>query len=236
MLAKGSEEGIYFAFPRSTIEGIPIEAFNEHVSFDFVEVGCRGRGKAGHLKNKRELFYKFWGDNYKKPHNIQWKPLVFRTLAHFDIAYAGHVNEHKYSPDTIICCTQFTDEVLSKLDEHDREDIRKHVKTNKWMDEIDVILDDNAADGLYKLISDHRDVAKLAQVRGRLAELVIQGDIRRAIPAANFYRNSTINYFNKRYRNGTEIDAVTVFYGKQPYIEMIEHLRELDHLSVESKY
>ena len=70
-----------------------------------------------------------------------------------------------------------------------------------------------------------------------MAEILAQKDADNNLPPGmNLFRNGNIRYFNRRFRNGTEIDAVQTLYKEETYISWVEALRKLDHVTVRDKW
>jgi len=228
---------VFFELPQSSIKGIPVYCSNgEKICFGFVEVGCKPTRKRNQLRNKKQLFYKYWGDNYRQ--KLDWIPDVYRTLAHYDPTRDPELGGQKYGVDTILFYHYITPEMLSDMNDNDKEQIYKVVSSsNKRKGILEEIIENEDAVKLHALIVDGGHIPQIASLRGKMAEILALKDLERTMSnGMNLYRNGDIRYFNRRYRNGTEIDGIMTFYSEEKYVKMIENLHKLKHLEVKDRW
>lgn len=199
--------------------------------FGFLEVGCKARGKCVQLRDKRQLFMDFWQDTYSE---VSWQPQIYRMLAHYNPHPQDDHADWTHPPDVAIAYDYISSEMLSELDAKDKQQIFWVVNSNKKRrDMLEDILEMCDADRLHRLIVDGGRISSMAFLRGKMAEILAQRDLELCVPhGMSVYRNGDIHYFNQRYRNGTEIDAITTAYGEQAYGELLANLESQDHLQL----
>jgi hypothetical protein len=199
------------------------------LSMSFVEIGCRPQGKHVQLNSDKELFYKYWGDNYQE--QLGWKPEVYGILAHYAPTEEIIVGGRK-GLDVLL---QYNNLTTTQLETLTKEEIEKLLKATKGTAKsiIKLYLEHNNPKALHDLIIHGKRIEGLGTLRGTIAEILAQKDLEQQAPKEIIIqRNGIINYFNKKYAHGTEIDAVLFFYGIEPYQELIEKLRTQEHLEV----
>jgi hypothetical protein len=234
-----TDRPIFFEFPNSPIRGIPlISESREYLNLGFMEVGCKPTRKRTQLRDKKELFYKWWGDQYKNQHGIEWTPTVYRILAHYCPEIQPRLYARKTELDVVVLYTEISPEMLGGLNEYDKEQIYRVVKNNqRRRDLLEEIIETKDAESLHKLIVEGGRIPQVEMLRGKMAEILAQKDIEENLPfGMNFFRNSSINYFNRRYRNGTEIDGVLTFYGEETFMELVERFGTIDHLTIKDRW
>ncbi len=232
-----TENETFFELPRSSIKGIPLYSSNgEHICFGFVEVGCKPTRKRYQLRNKKQLFYKYWGDKYRR--KVEWIPEVYRTLAHYDPTKEPELGSWRNGVDTILFYHYITPKMLSEMNGNDKEQIYRTVSnSNKRRGILEDIIETENADKLHKMIVDGGDIPQIANLRGKMAEILVLKDLEKTmLTGMNLFRNGDIRYFNRRYRNGTEIDGIMTFYGKEKYLGIIKNLHQLEHLEVKDRW
>jgi len=228
---------LFFELPQSSIRGIPVySSRGEKISFGFVEVGCKPTRKRHQLRNKKQLFYKYWGDKYRR--KLEWIPEVYRTLAHYDPTREPELGNWRYGVDTILFYHYITPAMLGQMNNSDKEQIYRVVsRSNKRRDILEEIIETENSDKLHQMIVDGGNVPQFANLRGKMAEILALKDLERTLlTGMNLYRNGDIRYFNNRYKNGTEIDGILTFYGEEKYIGLINNLHKLDHLEVKDRW
>ena len=99
------------------------------------------------------------------------------------------------------------------------------------------IIETNDAKKLHQMIVNGGDNQNTSALRGVMAEVLAQRDVEYATPSGmNCFRNGDVRYFNRRYTNGTEIDAISTSYQEDIFVEFVENLRKLDHLTVKDRW
>jgi len=231
---------LYFELPESPIRGIPLYSSNgEQLSFSFLEVGCNPRGKCKQLQCKRELFHKFWGDNYRRRANgIDWNPLVYRCLSHYGKHDSISVGRRKFEVDVVLNYEHITPEMLDHLDEGDKLKIFKKVKSeSKKKELLEQILTNRDGEYLHRLITEGGSDPSQSMLRGTMAEVLALKDLELSLPTGmSLYKNGDIKYFNQRYRNGTEIDGIMTFYQEIQFMQLLDNLRNIPHLNVRDRW
>ncbi|MBT4539792.1 hypothetical protein HOI26_04320 [Candidatus Woesearchaeota archaeon] len=226
----------FFALPKSNIQGIPLYSGENNLQIGFIEVGCKPNKKRGKLKNTKQLFLKYWGDNYKQSVG-DWIPTVYRALAHYDPTKKPGLDFRKWELDVVLDYQFISEEMLKSLDEQDKKQVFHIVRKEKQRHILEEILKENDAERLHALIVAGGDKPQVAYIRGQMAEILAQKDADNNLPPGmNLFRNGNIRYFNRRFRNGTEIDAVQTLYKEETYISWVEALRKLDHVTVRDKW
>ncbi len=201
------------------------------MSIGFVEIGCKPKGKNSQLKNKRELFYKYWGDNYRYVYGIDWLPRLYRILAHYSPNSYLPLDYRKYSPDLIIMYSYIDEIMLSQITEEERKEIYRIAHNQKDKDLLEEIILTRDSERLHNLIIEGHNEYSL--LRGKIAEIFVLKDLEQNLPSEmRLFRNSEIHYFNKRYKNGTEIDGILFFYGKEIYKELVNSLKKIEHINI----
>ena len=136
-----SDVDIYFELPNSPIKGIPLVYLDNRISLGFVEVGCKSHNKVAQLKNKKELFYKYWADVYKKKLGLTWFPAIFRILAHYNPEEKLILNYPKYELDCTLTYHYISKKMLKNLTEHDKENIFYIVKNSTKKEVLEDIIE-----------------------------------------------------------------------------------------------
>jgi len=227
-----------FKLPESHIRGIPLVSGDQQLSIGLVEIACRRSRKRKQLRDKRLLMQKYWRDHYKRRHNIMWTPEIYRTLTHYDPDDDNPLPVGRGAdPDAIITYKYISQEMLAALTEYDKCQIYGVVERGRPRYVLEEILETNDAKRLHTLIAHQRDNPKMSDLRGKMAEIISQKDIEAALPEGmRLYRNSYVDYVNTTFRYGTEIDGILIFHGEEPYIVLLETLKELDHIVVRDKW
>lgn len=227
------EKAKYFYYPDDKKKKNPIEFYkNEnHLNFALIEVGCKQAKKRAALRDKKELFYKYWAETYRKQ-GIDWVPQIFKILAHYDpLGKERKAFDKKVKADHIIYCKNIDQKTLESLTEYDYNHIFHTVSSlSKKRDVLeDLIIYNKDAQALQYLIVKEGHKPEYSNLRGKMAEILIQKAIENAKPEPmSIKRNGRIKYFTKKfpkYNEGTEIDAIADFHGTQQYIQLIENLK-----------
>ena len=226
---------IYFELPDSSIKGIPIYHQDKKINFGFVEIGCKPDGKRAQLRDKKELFYRYWAEEYKKRFGLDWFPNIFRMLAHYDPTQDPRLNTKKVELDVTIFYQYITPEMISSLTQKDKQGIYSVIAENK-KNILEEIIETSDAARLHSLITLERENPQLSNLRGKFAEVLVLKDIFNSMPfGISLYRNGDIKYFNKRYDNGTEIDGILTFYDQLRFETLVERLSSLEHVVVKHR-
>ena len=228
---------LYFELPESPIRGFPLYSSVEiPLHLGFVEVGCRSRKKQEQLKEKRQLFYKYWGDKYRKIVGKEWLPPVYRTLVHYNSSVKVELGPRRSGLDAVITYLFISSELLTELNSEDKKKIYQSINDVKDLAILEDILETKDAERLYRIVTGKNALLQRSAFRGKIAEIMAMKDMNRALsPGMNLFQNININYFNKKYLKGTEVDAILLFYGEEPYVTLMEELRKLDHLKVKDR-
>jgi len=158
-------------------------------------------------------------------------------IPHYDPSNPSKLDVKKFSIDAALIYTHITQQMLSQLTEEEHSKIAAQIKAEPTKRLLEDILKANDAQYWNRVIFNARTNQEITNVRGKMAELLALKDIGSNVPSGmSLYKNEDIHHFNRRYRNGTEIDGVLTFYGEQPYIELIENLRHLPHLQVKDRW
>ncbi len=203
------------------------------VSFSLLEVGCKASGKVSQLVNKRELFYDYWDEFYSE--NIGFRPAVYRMLAHYDPqGLTRTLQNYNHDIDVVINYSYIPKDALLMLDEEDKKEIyRAANSTESTKARLEEIIEDSDAEQLHSMIVKRIQDNEISLIKGKVAEIIVQKDIQAWISDdMKFYNNGFIKHINDRYISGTEIDGLLAFYGKDSYINLIERIREVDHIKV----
>ncbi|MCA9497273.1 MAG: hypothetical protein KC589_10100 [Nanoarchaeota archaeon] len=229
-----STEEIYFELPNSPIKGIPLIYSDNRINIGFMEVGCKSQKKVAQLKNKKELFYKYWADIYKKKLGVSWFPNVFRIIAHYNPEDKVILNMPKYEVDCILTYQYISKKMLKDLSEIDKINIFNVVHNFKKKEILEDIIETQNAEKLHSLIL-ARNEPDLSNLRGKMAEILALKDLEFSLPfGMNLYKNGDIRHFNRRYKNGTEIDGLLTFYDPSSFSNLISKLNKLKHLNLET--
>jgi hypothetical protein len=233
MKAKKYSNELTFELPKTAIKDIPLFYNNQKLSIGFIEIGCKHRSKRSQLTNKKELFYKFWGDNYKTK-GVDWYPEIYRTLVHYNQDFNPITFTKKYLLNHTISCKYVTELMLDYLEQDDKSKIFKTVrKKSSLKEDLEDLIENKEKDKIHHMIVNNNRDTSLAILRGTFAELLMLNEIYSSTPHDMYlFRNGQIHYMNKRYTNGTEIDGITLFHGKEPYFQLIESLKKKEHLDI----
>lgn len=233
----------YFSFPEarkrhSKKRSYPLETPEGRLTFAFIEVGCKHKKKQSQLKNKKELFLKYWGDTYRRRQDIDWIPRIYRIMSHYNKVDTIPNDSRAYSVDAIVHHKYITPEQLSGLGEREIMGIKNTVRKKDEQELLEKIIEESDADRLHTLILERQKDNKYSTLRGKMAEVLTQQAIyevaAEAIQNGQIvnYRNGHIKYFNKRFDNGAEVDQILQFYGDTPYENMVFELSKKDNLQV----
>ncbi|MBR9676358.1 hypothetical protein GOV05_05090 [Candidatus Woesearchaeota archaeon] len=226
------ETKVFFELPGSPIKGIPLKLNGDFLDIGFIEVGCKPSKKKRQAADKKELFLKYWGDVYREEKGITWIPDVYRIVVHYDSEQTLYLGGRKNGIDAEIFYSSTPQGIINNFTEEEKEELVSSVNRGKRQRLEKILLDANS-DELHELITNSESEEKLSVIRGKLAEALVLRDVDSSLPSGmNLYKNGDIRYFNKRYQNGTEIDGVLIFYGKEYFDELINNLRSLDHLNI----
>ena len=225
------QQNSYFLFPDRSIGALPLED-GERLSFTIVEVGCKQRGKRSQLKNKRELLFDYWTENYS---GIGWYPEIFRIVAHYEPYRPLLRCDPEYMADRVIVCNYITEDILLDMDDPEKQKLYSTVKNDRDIrSTLEELIEGARAEPLHSMIVDYGDRPGFAYLRGMMAEVVIQKYLQKCKPDnMNIHRNGDIKHFNEIFDEGTEVDAVGISYGTLPFYELIENLSRVDCLRVE---
>lgn len=226
---------VFFELPKSPIKGIPLMHDGEKLALGLVEIGCHYSRKPGQLKNKRELFMRYWAENYRKPHQIPWTAHFYRMICHYRPWVDPDVSGSKYAPDVVVHYKTLDEKMLRGFTPEQREGIagtieeRMRSRVHRMLVECDVERLQHML--VHDLSNRHGDC------RGKMAEIMAQKDVQRALPQGmSLYTNEYVRYFSKKFRNGTEVDGITICYGEAPYLQLVENLRGFSHLVVHDRW
>jgi len=224
---------VSFRIPGSSVKDVPLCMGEDRLQIGFVEVGCKPAKKRGALKNKRELFYKFWSDTYRGV--VDWFPRVYRMLAHYQPGVDPPLDIRKFELDTVVHYARLTPMMLEDLDDRDvgriAQCIPKHERKH-----LERIIADRDAELLHDAIVHHDVYEAWPQLRGRVAESLVLKDMRRLlVPGMSLFENSYVRYFNQRFRNGTEIDGVLTLYQSSQYEELVRRFALLEYCVVRNR-
>lgn len=230
MLGQGQQNN-YFRFPDRSIGALSLEA-GERLSFTMVEIGCKQRGKRSQLKNKRELLFDYWTENYS---DIGWYPEIFRIVAHYEPYRPLLRCDPEYMADRVIVCNYITEDILLEMDDKEKSKLYGTVKNDHDIrSTLEELIEEARAEPLHSMIVDYGDRPGFAYLRGMIAEVVIQKYLHQCKPDnVRVHRNGDIKHFNDSFDEGTEVDAVGIFYGTDPFYEWMENLSKVDCLRVE---
>lgn len=217
-----------FSLP-TIVEGTPIFFEGHPLKLGLLEVGCRSYRKTSQLRNKKQLFYKYWADNYTR----DFFPEVYRILAHYNPDHVPKMDRRKFELDVLITYTHLDRMMLSQLSDEEREELLSVVKKRHHRD-LESTLGRNDSQRLKLIIDDHNGDA---QLRGKLAEFIAFRDIRSVLPeGVGFVENGLIKYYNRTYGNGTEIDGLLTLYKEEQMLELVAGLRSLEHCVVRDRF
>ncbi len=232
------QQELFFELPGSAIRGIPIySSSGKHLDFSLLEVGCRPKLKYAQLKEKRQLLYKYWGDNYRTKVEGKWNPGIYTLLAHYHHFPNYLLGKRPRNIDALVFYSSITRQMLADFNEEEKKLVCQAVRDEACKRILEEIVATQDAERLHRMITEERDPSPKTHLRGKLAEILVHKDLEKTIPAGmNLFRNEDVRYFNKRYPKGTEVDGVLVFYGEEKYIELLENLRKLEHLKVKDRW
>ncbi len=247
------EAPLFFEFQQSPVRGIPLQVGQHKLSLGFVEVGCRSGGKRGQLRSKRKLFREYWEQEYAPRLGIDWMPKIYRMAAHFEQDYELSLSfpeEYLCSEDDDDCSLDSAlryDNISSRfMDTFDQRDVGYLLwcvrasnlsKRSELRREMKQLFDRNDGDGLFEVITNRRGDPHLAYFRGMLAERVVRADMQVSLPSGmSLYQNGEIRHVNDRFGNGAEIDGILTFYTEENYIELVQNLDALPHLTVAHRW
>lgn len=221
---------VHFAFPDSEV----VDTSGERLGLGLVEVSCRPKNKPSLLAAKKELLMKAWADQFRRA-GVDWYPAIVRVMAHYDPGgWEVRMDDRKYSPDTVIIYDHVTEGMLGAFSDDQIQKLKKQAPNGRKR-EVTAIFRDNDPDRLLALITS-RDQA-MGNFRGAVAEVLVRNDIAAEIPAGmELLPNQTFIFYNRRFRQGTEIDGMLIFRGEFPYATLVDRLREKPHLRVSSRY
>ena len=231
----------FFTFPsgpkKRNKRSYPVEVNYEGevlpLTFAFIETGCRHLKKRAQLRNKKELFLKFWSDTYKET-DVNWIPRIYRILSHYKYLDRYPKELNKFSCDVIIHHKEISPDMLSSVDDVEKKYLRRKVRKRNDQDILEDIISRKDAQGLHQMIAYVDAKNELSNLRGKIAEYFAQKTIASIMNTQDIvrYNNEPFVYLNKRYKEGTEIDQVLQFYGVQPYVDLVDKLSQLDSVDV----
>jgi hypothetical protein len=229
----------FFGLPGTAVNGVPITVGNKQLHLGLVEIGCKPRRKYGQLRDKENLVRELWLSEYHGGYDIDLRPSLFRTLVHFDSSRKKFLlNSGDCLIDACLVYDSIPDDLLESMPTKHRKRLLRSSPKEQWgaRDELREIIYTSNGRRLYDLIRRKED-SFLDHVRGRAAEVVVQWDIERCLPERmKLYRNQTTDVSTQRYEEGTEFDSLLVFYNGELYTQLIENLRERNHLHVKASW
>lgn len=213
---------------------IEVDAQIQRLSFAFVEIGCRHNKKRSQLKDKKELFLKYWGDTYRSTGRVDWMPQVFRIMSHFAYLDRYPREPNKYSVDIIIHHKTISLDMIPLLQNPSEINVKRLVKSRPLQDSVNGYIKDGDIDGLHNLITFSRADERLGTFRGALAEYLSQKTIESVLDTQEMvqYNNGSIMYFNKKFPRAPEIDQILQFHGIDPFYDLIDRLSALSHIDI----
>lgn len=219
-----------FHFPNSAMPDMPISKPNSTISFGLVEIGCRPKGKSGQLRSKRQLMLDYWQEAYG---DVSFEPHIYRMLVHYQHDDGWNPRQGDFIPDTMIVYRSIPHEAILALSDAQRHGILKAARNSGKQDRVEKMLRRGESRQLHEMITEGSHDQRLSGLRGKVAELLAQRDISYFKPKSmRSFTNGTIKYFNDRYRSGTEIDQILVFYNQRPYQTLVGRLESCNHLEV----
>ena len=229
-------EDVRFGLPDSNVAGLRLVSDSGELNFGLVEVGCSRSKKIGQLSRKRQALLHHARRFHQAPQS--WSPRVYRMVVFYRPDHQPAMDTPGYELDVVLRYTHIPQEVLGTLDEDDRYRVRRRISGSSLRRRtFDEILGDCDADRLHALIVDGGDNPEMGELRGQLAELLAQRDLERLRPPGmSVYRNGRMQYVGVTKGNvWTEVDSVLAFHGNQPYLDLVNRLRALEHTDVRDR-
>lgn len=238
----------FFELPETAIRGIPFfDSSGERLELGLVEVGCKPRKKKRDLSDKKQLIYKWWSDTYRRKGIVDWLPQVYRTLVHYHPGMDPSLYGRRNQLDVVILYTEISQEMLGSLTDEEKtkiylrmgkeEKLSRRPDLRRVRQTLERIIETRDARKLHQMIVSGGNNQKTSALRGVMAEVLAQRDVEYATPPGmNCFKNGDVRYFNRRYINGTEIDAISTSYKEEIFVEFVENLRRLDHIVVKDRW
>jgi hypothetical protein len=233
------EQDLFFELPGANTRWFPIWHSDQPISFGFIEVGCQPHSKRKQLRDDRDGFREFWNREYRQKLSVPWFPKVHRTLIHYDprkFAKGVFNRQEEFNPDVVIYVHYIPEEALETLTYHQIESVLRECP-GQTRPELEKLIQDKDTDRIRHLITEQRSVQRYTGFRGRIAEVVALGMVRKATPVGmNLSENSDIRLFRNRVDSlgySSEIDGVAIYHGTQSYRTLIENLSTKPYLKVE---
>ena len=120
--------------------------------------------------------------------------------------------------------------VVRTLTQEDRVRLCKRIREADAMEEVADMLDKDSHRDLYRLIRRYAHNEEYGRVRGRLAEIIVERSIERALRSMQgtgdkeiaFISNYRIRPRGKYRDHGTEIDGIFIFYDKDRFRMLLD--------------
>jgi len=231
----GVEKEVQFEIPGSGIR-TPLYCKGEPLELGLVEVGRRSSGKYGQLKMKRQLVLNIRGRNID---SSRWWPKVYKIGAFFmKMQKNCLLPGKKMGVDVVISYPDFTENMMRRLsmDEIGKLIYRMHLYP-EFCNEIEKMFEYLDVDKLRdKMTRTHtRTVMPVSETifRGVMSETFAFHDIEYACGNdIDLNRNGFVDFINRQYKRGTEIDGILTFYGIRPIQRMVNELQKMTDLDI----
>ena len=216
---------------------VPLVESTHRLDIGLIEVGCRPSGKLGQLKEKRQLFLKYWGDSHRE--DTGWDPTFYKTLVHFTPNRKLQVNQRGYSPDSTVTYHHIPKTALQRITNSEKMELAifatKTMRDPKQYDHfIDLLFSDDNESLQSLLWNASTNEHDSSQLRGRITEILVKNDVAQVKPnGMKLHWDVNLTYTNKRYRFGTQLDGLVTFHGRDQYTTLLSTLNQLDHVQVE---
>lgn len=225
------------------IGSYPLIQSGERVSIALVEIGIKAKPKRRQLKNKQELLQEYWPDIIQTSQPLGWQPDIYRiacyygesgeptqNIPHISAEY-NLINKHDLDSLT----NQEIDEILLPFEDNFSVTDISPYKT-RMRDTIKSCDPQKVYDALiYAPTGDGTIDGICGQVRGKLGEILALKAIRTCLPnTIHMIDNGELDLISPRYPDGTEIDAILVFYSKKPLYNLVKNLRKTRNMNIKT--
>ena len=215
----------------------PLVKNGQRIAIGLLEVGIKAKHKRHQINSKQRLVNQHWDKMIHSNEPIGWQPDIYRIVG----SYEKGGQPTKNIPDIMVWYKSIDPKDLESITKKELEKILEPLKKKKYRylrENLRELIVESRTSELYDefgfITTGNEHTDKLYGIaRGRCAEILALKAFRPAVTSdIEMFDNGHLKLVGGRYKRGTEIDALLVFYGNRPPINLANNLRRNNTLRV----